>query len=66
MTGLTIRSSRPLPACGLQRQLASNVIPALEPTDDTNMATTLRETLAQFEALGNEKVRAQILVHHER
>ena len=28
-------------------------------TDDTNMATTLKETLAQLEALGNEKVRAQ-------
>ncbi|MCI0338515.1 MAG: DNA alkylation repair protein, partial [Acidobacteria bacterium] len=35
------------------------VIPVLELTDDTNMTTTLKETLAQLEALGNEKVRAQ-------
>jgi hypothetical protein len=35
------------------------VIPVLELTDDTNMATTLKETLAQLEALCNEKVRAQ-------
>jgi len=36
-----------------------HVIHALELTDDPNMATTLKETLAQLEALGNEKVRAQ-------
>ena len=35
------------------------MIPALELTDDTNMTTTLKEILAQLEALGNEKVRAE-------
>jgi 3-methyladenine DNA glycosylase AlkD len=41
------------------RPLNCGVIPVFELTDDTKMATTLKETLAQLEALGNEKVRAQ-------
>ena len=43
----------------LVRPLNCGVIPVFELTDDTKMATTLKETLAQLEALGNEKVRAQ-------
>jgi hypothetical protein len=50
---------RMLRAERLARPRNCGVIPVFEFTDDTKMATTLKETLAQLEALGNEKVLAQ-------
>ena len=38
------------------RTLIFTVIPVLELTDGTNMATTLKDTLELLEALGNQKV----------
>jgi len=39
-------------------RLMSGVIPISDSRSDTNMAMTLKETLAQLKSLGNEKVRA--------